>query len=224
MNGTGKNSVCRGRNATDKENIMKRTDYLHRIPLSLVIPMQYFADPAGTGGDTGANDPDAGNGNTGDDKPLSFTDLLKSNKDYQSEHDKIVAKSLETAKKKWEADAKARADEAARLAAMSAEEKANAEREAAEKELAKREADVTRRELHAEAVSQLTEKGFPAGLAEILDYTSAETCKASIETVSKAFSAEVEKGVANRLKGTPPKKGTGNSTETDPFLAGLGVK
>ncbi len=134
---------------------MKRTDYLHRTPLSLVIPMQYFADPANTDGSADTGDTDAGNGKAGGDKPLSFTDLMKSNKDYQSAHDKIVAKSLETAKKKWEADAKARADEAARLAAMSAEEKAKAEREAAEKELAKREADVTRRELAAEAKAQL---------------------------------------------------------------------
>lgn len=149
----------------------------------------------------------------------TFDDVLK-NKAYQSEFDKRVNKALETAKQKWDADAKAQADEAAKLAKMKADEKAEYEREKREKELAKREAEITRRELHAEAVTQLTGDKLPAKLADILDYTNAEKCKESIDTVKKAFNEAVEAAVNERLKGQPPK--AGGKVTADAFLSGLG--
>lgn len=76
--------------------------------------MQYFADPEGGEGADGGNasadvKPDDGK------KEPTFDEVLK-NKAYQSEFDKRVNKALETAHEKWEADAKAQADEAAKLA------------------------------------------------------------------------------------------------------------
>lgn len=186
--------------------------------------MQYFAEPdaAGQSDQSGADagtDTDAGNAA---DKEPTFDDVLR-NKAYQSEFDKRVGKALDTAKQKWEADAKAQADEAAKLAKMKADEKAEYERQKREKELSDREAAVVRRELHAEAVTQLAEKGLPAELADILDLTGADACRKSMETVEKAFNSAVEKAVNDKLKGKPPKAGGGNSSG-DAFLAGLGVK
>lgn len=191
---------------------------------TLHISMQYFAEPdaAGQSDQSGAdagNDTDAGNAA---DKEPTFDDVLR-NKAYQSEFDKRVGKALDTAKQKWEADAKAQADEAAKLAKMKADEKAEYERQKREKELSDREAAVVRRELHAEAVTQLAEKGLPAELADILDLTGADACRKSMETVEKAFNSAVEKAVNDKLKGKPPKAGGGNSSG-DAFLAGLGVK
>ena len=68
---------------------------------------------------------------------------------------------------------------------------------------------LTRRELKAEAVETLTEKGLPAKLAEVLDYTDADKCSASIEAVEAAFRAAVQQGVNERLKGSAPKAATG---------------
>jgi hypothetical protein len=191
---------------------------------TLHISMQYFAEPdaAGQSDQSGADagtDTDAGNAA---DKEPTFDDVLR-NKAYQSEFDKRVGKALDTAKQKWEADAKAQADEAAKLAKMKADEKAEYERQKREKELSDREAAVVRRELHAEAVTQLAEKGLPAELADILDLTGADACRKSMETVEKAFNSAVEKAVNDKLKGKPPKAGGGNSSG-DAFLAGLGVK
>lgn len=187
---------------------------------TLCISMQYFADPDNKAeAETNAsaeNADDAG-------KEPTFDDVLSSNKAYQSEYDKRVNKALNTARQKWEADAKAQADEAAKLAEMKAEEKAEYERQKREKELSEREAAITKRELHAEAVTQLTDKGLPASLADILDCTSADNCKKSMEAVEKAFGEAVEKAVNDRLKGAPPKAGGGKMSE-DAFLAGLGVK
>lgn len=202
---------------------------LFRRP-TLRISMQYFAAPdgGGAGGQdpAGAGDP-SGNANTpaGTDPKQaepSFDDMLK-NKAYQSEFDKRVNKALETAHEKWEADAKAQADEAAKLAKMKADEKEEYQRKQREDALAKREAEITRRELHAEAITQLTADGLPASLADIVDCTSADNCKKSMESVKKAFGEAVEKAVNDKLKGTTPKTGGGNNSE-DAFLAGLGVK
>jgi hypothetical protein len=208
-----------GRNGTGKEDTMFTFNPNRKKP-TLCISMQYFADPDNKAeAETNAsaeNADDAG-------KEPTFDDVLSSNKAYQSEYDKRVNKALNTARQKWEADAKAQAEEAAKLARMQAAEKAEYERQKREKELSEREAAITKRELHAEAVTQLTGKGLPAGLADILDCTSADACKASMEAVEKAFGEAVEKAVNDRLKGAPPKAGGGKMSE-DAFLAGLGVK
>lgn len=155
----------------------------------------------------------------------TFDDILQSDKRYQSEFDKRVNKAmntaLETARAKWEADAKARADEAAKLAKMSAEQKAEHERQKREEELTRREAKITAREVHAEAVTQLTEKGLPAILADILDCSSAEKCAASMEKVEKAFNDAVQKAVNGKLSQAAPKAATKNTV--DPFLVGFGT-
>lgn len=198
-------------------------DFSRRRKPTLCISMQYFADPNNTDANADANTDVSEENADGKDKEPTFDDMLTQNKAYQSEFDKRVNKALDTAKQKWDADAKAQADEAAKLAKMKAEEKAEYERQKREKDLNDREAAITKRELHAEAVTQLTGKGLPAGLADILDCTSADACKASMEAVEKAFGEAVEKAVNDRLKGAPPKAGGGKMSE-DAFLAGLGVK
>ena len=142
----------------------------------------------------------------------NFDDILK-NKDYQSEFDRRVAKAIETAKGKWQEDFNSTLEnkiaEAQKLAKMTAEEKAKFEKDKAEKELQTRIAEVTRRELKAEAKEQLQNDGFPAELAESLIYTDAESCKKSLEAVKIAFNAAVEKAVNDKLKGSVPKAGKG---------------
>ena len=58
----------------------------------------------------------------------------------------------------------------------------------------------------AEAKNTLAEKKLPAGLAEVLNYTDAETCNKSIAAVEKTFQAAVEAAVQERLKGGEPMK------------------
>ena len=123
----------------------------------------------------------------------------------QDELNAIIDKRLERERK----DAQARIDkavtEAQKLAKMNAEERAEHERQAHEKALADREAEITKRELRAEAKSQLSDKGLPIELAEILPYTDADTTNAAIVATEKVFRAAVEKAVTERLKGNAPK-------------------
>ena len=123
----------------------------------------------------------------------------------QDELNAIIDKRLERERK----DAQARIDkavtEAQKLAKMSADERAEHERQELQKKLSEREAEITKRELRAEAKSQLSDKGLPVELAEVLPYTDADTTNAALAAVEKVFRQAVEKGVNERLKGNPPK-------------------
>ena len=166
------------------------------------------------GSAAGAGDAGAGAGAT----PPSFDDFLKDPKN-QAEFDRRVAKALETSRTKMQADIEAKMaearTEAEKMAKMSADQKAEYERETQAKELADREAAITKRELMATAKEQLAEKGLPISLASVLNYASAEECSASIDAVGKAFQEAVEKAVNDRLAGgKPPKKAESGAAYT----------
>lgn len=147
----------------------------------------------------------------------SFDDFLKDPKN-QAEFDRRVAKALDTSRTKMQADIEAKMQEARteaeKMAKMNAEQKAQYERDKQAKELADREAAITKRELMATAKEQLAEKGLPISLASVLNYSSAEECTASIDAVGKAFQEAVEKAVNDRLAGGKPPKKADNPAAT----------
>lgn len=117
-------------------------------------------------------------------------------------------------KGKWQALTDDKLSEADKLAKMTKEEKAQYMQNKKEKELSDREAAVTRSELMAEAKNNLSDEGLPVELAEVLNYTDADACKKSMETVKKAFQTAVEKAVDEKLKGgKPPKKAPETNTQ-----------
>lgn len=192
----------------------------NRVPFNL----QFFAeDPqGGQEGNNGENGENTGTditkptdkvGDAGAQTEPTFDDLLK--KGHQSEFDRRVQKEINNAlikqKEKYEALMDDKLSEAEKLAKMSKEEKEQYLRQKHINELADREKAITRRELTAEAKNTLAEKELPVELAEMLDYTDADSCKTSIEIVEGAFRKAVEKAVEDRLKGgKPPKKAPDN--------------
>ena len=97
--------------------------------------------------------------------------------------------------------------EAERLAQMTEQQRAEHERQRAEREardreteLTRREAEITRRELRAEAIDTLVKRGLPRELEQMLDYSSADACNTSIDTVERAFRDAVQQGVNERLR------------------------
>lgn len=194
-----------------------------KVPMNL----QIFADGDGAGADDGQG---GGAGSTGDGtdgtgattEPKSFDDILKDGS-YQAEFDRRVQKALETQKNKLEVLMNDKASEAEKLAKMNKEEKAQYLHQKREKELADKEAAITRRELTAEAKVSLADKGLPVELAEVLNYKDADACKASIEAVEAAFQKAVEKSVEDRLKGgKPPKKAPESETVTKESFSKMG--
>ena len=118
------------------------------------------------------------------------------------------------AQEKWQALADDKLSEAEKLAKMTKEEKAQYMQQKREKELTDREAAITRKELMAEAKNTLARDGLPQELAEVLDYSDADTCKKSMEKVKEVFQRAVETAVEEKLKGgKPPKKAPGGDAQ-----------
>ena len=191
-----------------------------------IIPMklQIFAEGGENGDGAGAEDGNGGgsgmdtSGGT-DPKPVSFDDFLKGDGN-QAEFDRRVQKAVNTAvtkaQQKWQALADENLSEAEKLAKMTKEEKAQYLQQKKEKELINREAEITRKELMAEAKNTLVEKKLPAGLADVLNYADADSCSKSISAVEKAFQEAVETAVQDRLKGgKPPKKAPENNDDLE---------
>lgn len=192
---------------------MEKSTLLH-------LPLQYFAEP-GAPADVveGASPEDGGNPPA---QP-TFDEVLK-DKAYQAEFDRRMSKAIDTAKAKWDKEAEEKADEAAKLAKMTADEKAKHEREKQEKALAereaandKREAAIAKREMSADAIEKLAAKGLPTELYKCLDYTSAESCEASFGAVVSAFNTAVEKQVNDKLRGGTPPAAPAQSGSTTTF-------
>ena len=121
----------------------------------------------------------------------------------QADVDRIVQQTIARERKRSDAAVATARTEAERLAGMSAEQR-----------LVEREAAVQRRELRAQALETLAQRGLPRELAGVLSYESAEACNESIANAEKAFRAAVKRGVDERMKGVPPKSGTGETEST----------
>lgn len=186
------------------------------------LNIQFFAEGDGAGagdgngggsgsGSDGSGTGDGGSGSSGQ----SFDDFLKNGN--QAEFDRRVNKAVETAvgkaREKWELLTNDKLSEAEKLSKMTKEEKAQYLAQKHEKELADREASITKRELMAEAKNTLTEKKLPLGLAKVLNYTDAESCKSSMAAVEKAFQEAVEAAVEEKLKGGKPPKKAGDQND-----------
>lgn len=196
---------------------MRKKYFNCKIPMNL----QIFAEGgAGDGaGAEGGNGGGAGAEGQGGAEPQSFDDFLQK-EGNQAEFDRRVKKAIDTAvtkaQEKWQALTDDKLSEAERLAKMTKEEKAAYQQKKREKELSDREAEITKKELMAEAKNTLAEKNLPAGLAEVLNYTDADACNKSISAVEKAFQKAVETAVDERLKGgKPPKKAPETNTQAE---------
>ena len=189
-----------------------------KVPMNL----QLFAeggDGAGADGGNGGGSGEGagGEGGAGGDTPPSFDDFLKTGGN-QAEFDRRVQKAVNTAvtkaQEKWQALADDKLSEAEKLAKMTKEEKAQYMQQKREKERTDREAAITRKELMAEAKNNLASDGLPQELAEVLDYSDADTCKKSMEKVKEVFQRAVETAVEEKLKGgKPPKKAPGGDAQ-----------
>lgn len=145
----------------------------------------------------------------------------------QEEVNKLVQTRLAREQQKWQQEYEtklaAERTEAEKMAQMSAEQRAQAEQTKREAKLAAREQEITKRELRAQALETLAEKGLPKELADALAYTDADACNASIDAVAKAFNSAVAKAVDGRLRQDPPKTGGSAGDPLQAFRAAAGL-
>lgn len=163
----------------------------------------------GTGGDGGA-----GSGGEGGNEPLSFDDFLKQ-EGNQAEFDRRVQKAIDTAvsnaQKKWKDIHDDKLSEAEKLAKMTNEEKAAYRMSQMEKELNAFKEKDTLAEMSKTARKMLSEDeiNIPDELLAHLVSTDAEDTKQAVQAFAKLFKDAVQDAVKDKLKGNPPKRGTG---------------
>lgn len=190
------------------------------------MALQLFAEDEGTGAESngsGENGEEAqgneeGQGASGN----AFEDFLKDGKN-QAEFDRRVSKAIETAlgnaKVKWQEDADQKAEEAAKVAKMNAEQKQKYELEKLQKENKRLLEEATRNELGRNAVGVLTEKGIEA-TQDVLDFvvgTDEADTNARIDKLVKIVESQLKKAEIARATGTTPKTMANSGSQLSEF-------
>ncbi len=166
------------------------------------------------------------NQNAGANVPKTFDEMLKES-NYQSEFDRKVQKSLETAKAKWEAEQEAKQSEAEKLAKMKDDERRNYELEQARKKQEEAELRLSAYELKEEAIkmANIPETQVDVSLLNLIDFRSikAEQVEPTIKNIKKVFDSAVENEVNKRLKETTPKTVNANSSSNSERVSRFSV-
>lgn len=93
-----------------------------------------------------------------------------------------------------------------------------------ESDLDERERNILKRELKADTLEKLAESGMPAGLADLVNYDSAEECEKSLATVSAVFNQAVNEAVRGKARQSTPRDGGGYTGRPDPLAGAFGLK
>lgn len=151
------------------------------------------------------------NDKQGDNKTLSFDELINSNKEYQSAYDKKVREAIETAKTNWQEVMDNEKSEAEKLAKMNKEQKLEYQAQKAEREKTDALAELNAYKLKEQALKVASEKGLDVSLLNFFDFSTAKAdeINAKIDEISNAFNKAVEKAVNERLKEDTPISKTG---------------
>lgn len=184
-------------------------NYLRMLQLRREMNFGFFAPDTGAGGDGAAGGDDGADGKGADGGENGGSDGADGQKDEKTFTQADVDRMIRKEQAKWKRQQEKAVSEAQRLAGLTAEEKAAEEARTREENLTKREAEITRRELRAQALSDLAEQQMPSELADLLDYTDAEACAESIKKIRGVWQKAVQKGVEQRVKGSAPKAGDG---------------
>lgn len=137
--------------------------------------------------------------------------------------DSKISKALEKQKAKFDEQLAQAVEEGKsegqKLAKMSAQEKADAEAQKRLDDLKAREDELNQRELTANVVDVLAEKGLPKELAgSLVGLGDADEISNVVETIQKSIEQGINNGVNERMRQDPPTNGSSNLDATDdPF-------
>lgn len=177
----------------------------------LPLNLQFFAE--GDGGDDGKEDDQEEN------VTLTAAELQKK---IDAETDRKLSKVLEKKQKEWEDKQQAAIqkalEEKERLSKLSEKERKDEELSTREKELADRLAEISRKELKADAVTDLTEKGLNTKFADFLLAEDAEKTLANINTFKEIFDEALNQAVKEKLRQDSPKDNVSGSSKTSASL------
>lgn len=159
-------------------------------------------------------------------KQPSFTELLK-NPEYQREFDKLVDKSLTTAKTNWEKDYQEKLakekSEAEKLAKMDADQKIKYELNKIKAENEELHNKINASDLYKTASDIATEKGLPTGYLKLIDFgkENADTITEKLNTLQEIRNKDLEDFLNSRLRQPTPTERKTEKKTIDPYIAGF---
>ncbi len=174
----------------------------------IFMALQLFAD------DPAPSDPKPGDPTDpkpADPKPVDPDPDPKPGEPQKKYTDADVDKIINRKFAEWEKKQQAKVDEATKLAEMNAQEKAEYKASQLEAELNKLKEKDTLAEMSKTARKMLSEEdiNIPDELLSHLVSTDAEDTKNTVQAFAKLFKDAVQDAVKDKLKGNPPKRGTG---------------
>ncbi|WP_433956987.1 DUF4355 domain-containing protein [Cytobacillus horneckiae] len=196
-------------------NVMNDELFKNKVKLPLKLDLQLFSDDNPPGGD--------GSQGGGDNPPPKKIELTEAEllKKIESESDRKLSSALEKKQQEWESQTEQKIQaalaEKERLSQLSEKERKDEELNNREKEIENRLAELERKELKADAVTDLTEKGLPSSFADFVLGKNAETTLANINAIKTAFDEAVNAAVKERLRQDTPPGGSAGSTTKNPF-------
>ncbi|OXL89048.1 DUF4355 domain-containing protein [Staphylococcus aureus] len=183
----------------------------------LKFNLQFFADqpddPDEPGGDGKKGNPDKEENDEGTE--ITFTP------EQQKKVDEILERRVAHEKKKADEYAKEKAEEAAKLAKMNKDQKAEYEREKLEAELKQLRAEKALNEMRSEARVMFKDKDIDVSdeLLDIVVSDSAETTKNNVDNLTKILDEMVQKKVQETLRQNSPKSFSKSGLSRDEILA-----
>ena len=137
--------------------------------------------------------------------------------------DTDVNKIIDQKFAEWQKKQDKAVDEAKKLSAMNAQQKAEYERDKLQKELDEYKRKDSIAEMTKTARKMLSDSGItiPDDLLGMMVTTDAEETKAAVDGFAKAFTEAVEAAVKERLKGEPPRRGSGTPGMTKEQIAAI---
>ena len=165
-------------------------------------------------------------------KTMTFDEILASNKEYQSEFDRRLAKSnnsfLETKKTEWEKEFTERLEkeksEAEKLAKMNTEQQLNYRIEQLENELKDRDSRLNASQLKDTTADILYEKGIPSSYLGMFDFSkeTADTINSKVDMLVNIRSKDLEDNLNKTLRQDAPKYVSNDDyEELDPYIEGF---
>ena len=136
-------------------------------------------------------------------------------------------KKLSQMKAQWEMENEEKIlserDDAAKMATMSADERARAEMEKRQKAFDAERSQYMLEKMEFEAGKELAKHNLPLSFAKLLSGNDIDDTISNIDNFKQEFLKAVEAALAERLKGATPKTGNAPAAEYDPFLSGFGL-
>lgn len=168
--------------------------------------------------DADADNTDTSNSNETHNKPANDSDKADDkpgDKEKKYSDDDLNA-ILDKKFKKWQQQKQKEIDEAAKLANMNAQEKAEHERDQLRAELDELKRANTRAEMESTARSILQESGvnIPDNLIKMIITDEADTTSENVKAFIKSFNTAVTAAVKEKLSGKAPQTGKSSKTVT----------